>query len=234
MESIVRQRLRWVRNYEATGDAGVSCRRCGISRPTLRLWVRRFRRDGEPGLLGLSRRPWRSPGRKLNAPERELILSLRRDRNLGARRIQSELRLLHDMELSITSVQKVLSAASVAPLRKPRRSVISKRYSRPIPGDRIQMDTMRIVPGVYQYTAVDDCSRFRVLGVYRRATGVNTLDFLARVIEKMPSQYSEFRPIGVESSSPSRCRPGSLTIGSNSVPMHHARHISTGKSSGHR
>jgi transposase len=148
MESIARQRLRWVRHYEATGDAGLTCRRCGISRPTLRLWVRRYRRDGEAGLVGLSRRPWRSPRRKLNAPERELILSLRLDRNLGARRIQSQLRLLHDTELSITSLQKVLSAASVAPLRKTRRSVIPKRYSRPIPGDRVQMDTMKIVPGV--------------------------------------------------------------------------------------
>ena len=45
---------------------------------------------------------------KVNAPERELILSLRRDRNLGARRIQSELRLLHERELSITCVQKAL------------------------------------------------------------------------------------------------------------------------------
>lgn len=48
------------------------------------------------------------------------------------------------------------------------------------------MDTMKIVPGVYQYTAVDDCSRFRVFGVYTRATGANTLDFLARVVEEMP------------------------------------------------
>ena len=48
------------------------------------------------------------------------------------------------------------------------------------------MDTMKIVPGVYQYTAVDDCTRFRVLGVYKRSNGTNTLDFLSRVVEEMP------------------------------------------------
>jgi hypothetical protein len=31
-------RLRLVRLYEATGNAGLVCRRCGISRPTLRKW----------------------------------------------------------------------------------------------------------------------------------------------------------------------------------------------------
>ena len=181
-----RRRLKWVQVYEACGNAGLTCRRCGISRPTLRLWVRRFRKEGEAGLVERSRRPKRSPRRKLLAPERAMILSLRQVRNLGARRIQSELRLLHDTELSITSVQKVLKAARMPPLRQVRRVHAVKRYSRPIPGDRVQMDTMKIVPGVYQYTAIDDCSRFRVLGVYTRATGANTLDFLARVIEEMP------------------------------------------------
>jgi transposase InsO family protein len=172
--------------FETTNSAGVTCRRCGISRPTLRLWLRRFRLEGEAGLVGRSRRPKHSPRQKVFAAQRDQILSLRRERNLGARRIQSELRLRHEIELSITSVQKILDNASVAPLRKPRRSPVPKRYSRPIPGDRVQMDTMKIVPGVYQYTAVDDCTRFRVLGVYKRSNGTNTLDFLSRVVEEMP------------------------------------------------
>src|SRR5512134_2111316 len=41
-------------------------------------------------------------------------------------------------------------------------------------------------PAVYQYTAIDDCSRYRVLGVYPRRTAANTLDFLERLIEEMP------------------------------------------------
>lgn len=45
---------------------------------------------------------------------------------------------------------------------------------------------MKVVAGVYQYTAVDDCSRFRVLGVYRRRTAANSLNFLERVVEEMP------------------------------------------------
>jgi transposase InsO family protein len=48
------------------------------------------------------------------------------------------------------------------------------------------MDTMMVVAGVYQYTAVDDCSRLRVLGVYPRRTAAFTLDCLERVAEEMP------------------------------------------------
>lgn len=41
MESEIKQRLAWVQLYFETGNAGLTCRRCGISRPTLRKWVKR-------------------------------------------------------------------------------------------------------------------------------------------------------------------------------------------------
>jgi len=34
--------------------------------------------------------------------------------------------------------------------------------------------------------AEDDCTRVRVLGVYKRSNGMNTSDFLSRVVEEMP------------------------------------------------
>ncbi|MBF8877636.1 transposase [Escherichia coli] len=44
----------------------------------------------------------------------------------------------------------------------------------------------RIGPGLYQYTSVDDCTRYRVLRLYSRRTAANTLDFIDCVIEEMP------------------------------------------------
>lgn len=72
------------------------------------------------------------------------------------------------------------------PTKKLRRKKKFMRYSRPIPGDCIQMDTCEIAPGIYQYTAVDDCSRWRVLEIYERRTANNTLHFLDLVIEQFP------------------------------------------------
>ena len=91
----MRRRLTWIRLYEATQDVGLVCRRCGISGPTLRKWLRRYAEQGEAGLVAQSRRPKTSPRRKVFEQEEAWILELRQKRNLGARRIQQELRRLH-------------------------------------------------------------------------------------------------------------------------------------------
>jgi transposase InsO family protein len=68
----------------------------------------------------------------------------------------------------------------------PRRKKTYKRYSRPVPGYRVQVDTCKIRAGLYQYTAVDDCSRFIVLALYKRRNASNTLEFIKQVCEMMP------------------------------------------------
>jgi len=186
MERLLRMRQQWVQLYEQTNDAGLVCRRCGISRPTLRKWLRRFNAQGVEGLQERSRRPRQSPNLKITADVEGLILDIRKKRRLGARRIQSELKRLHSLPLSLASIHKVLSRNSVRLLPRIRRKTGIKCYSRPIPGDRVQMDTKKLAPGLYQYTAIDDCTRWRVLGVYDKRTAANSLLFLERIIEEFP------------------------------------------------
>lgn len=186
MDHKLHARLKWVNMYLETGDAGLTCRRCGISRPTLRKWVRRYQAAGADGLKDLSRRPKHSPNRKVVGQHEDWILELRRQRQLGARRIQSELQRLHSVSLSLATIQKVLQKHEVQPLVEPRWRKRPKRYSRPIPGDRVQMDTIKIAPGLYQYTAIDDCTRYQVMALYPRRNAANTLLFLETVFEEMP------------------------------------------------
>ena len=101
-------RLGWVRLYEETGNAGVVCRRCGISRPTLRKWWRRYQAEGVAGLEERSRRPCSSPGRKVLEREERLILQLRRERKLGLKRLRIELIRCHGLRLSLDTLHKVL------------------------------------------------------------------------------------------------------------------------------
>ena len=91
-----------------------------------------------------------------------MILSLRTERKLGARRIQHELRRHHDLCLSLDSIHKVLVTNQVLPLVRPARRKSRHQYARLIPGDRVQLDTCKIAPGCYQYTAVDDCTLYCV------------------------------------------------------------------------
>ena len=185
MDKETKTRLGWVQLYEETGDAGLTCRRCDISRPTLRLWVGRYEEEGADGLKSRSRRPKHSPNQKRTAALEKRILEMRRRRNLGARRIQSELLWEDDTRLSLGTIHRVLTDANVGPLKRPPRRKNCTRYERPIPGDRVQMDTCNISTGIFQYTAVDDCTRCRVLRIYPRRTAGNTLKFLDSVIEEM-------------------------------------------------
>ena len=48
------------------------------------------------------------------------------------------------------------------------------------------MDTIIIAPGLYQYTAIDDCSRYLVVALFPRRTAANTLRFLEQVLDELP------------------------------------------------
>src|SRR5215204_2255717 len=177
-----RTRLGWVRLYEQVGNAGIVCRRCGISRPTLRKRRRRYQAEGEVGLEARSHRPHRSPNRKVFAEQEALILRLRRERRLGIKMLRNELARRHGLKLALDTIHKVLVRHGENQLKRPRlRRKGTRRYRRPVPGDRVQMETCKIRPGPCQYTAIDDGTRFQVLGLYPRRTAANTVDFLARV-----------------------------------------------------
>lgn len=186
MDAETRKRLRWVNLFLEIKNCSIVCLKCGLSRPTLRKWVRRYKEQGADGLVAKSRRPRSSPARKVLSQHREWIAELRK-RRLGSRRIQSELKRVQEFDVSRTTIEKVLRAMEAKPLERPRRPRRgSTRYARQIPGERVQMDTCKITPGIYQYTAIDDCTRIRVLAVYPRRTAANALLFLERVIEEMP------------------------------------------------
>ena len=187
-----RLRPKRIAAYRELGDAGAVRRRFGISRPTLRKWLRRHDAEGEAGLRERSRRPLRSPARKVGLAEEGLILGglilgLRRDRRLGAKRLRVELRRLHGLRLSPSVIHKVLvrhGLGALPPRARPRHK--PKRYSRPVPGDRVQIDTCKIRPGLWQFTAVDDRSRYLVAGLARRPSAAAALAFLDQLLDEVP------------------------------------------------
>lgn len=181
-----RKRLQWINLYNKTHDAGFVCRHFGISRPTLRKWLRRYNEHGREGLKDQSKKPLHSPNKKRNTFLLEKIKEYRENRKLGARRIQLELIRNEQIKLSLATIHKALQEIDAKPLVRTKRSKKVKRYAMPLPGARVQMDVTKIRPGIYQYTAIDDCTRYRVLALYKRKTAQNTLDFIDKVIEEMP------------------------------------------------
>ena len=186
MDDQIRMRLKGVQLDEELGNAGIVCLRCCISRPTLRKWWTCYQAMGIDGLQEKSRRPNSSPLQKV-LPIRVQLISDLRNRKLGHRRIQNELKRLHDISFSTATIHKVLERLEKQYLKHKRTfRKHTIRYSRPVPGDRVQMDVCKIAPGIYQYTAIDDCSRYKVLRLYSRRTTNNTMDFFDVVIEEIP------------------------------------------------
>ena len=108
LDSKIKLRLSWIRKYEELNHAGKVCDHFGISRFTLRKWLKRYELLGIEGLYDLSSRPHNFPNKKVSKEQEEIILDLRKKRKLGARRIQNELKRINKISLSLATIHKVL------------------------------------------------------------------------------------------------------------------------------
>ena len=79
----------------------------------------------------------------MNHELKALILEMRSARNLGARRLQTELMRLHGISLSLATINKVLSLHQVKPIKKFRLKADYLRL-----GDRVQLNTALLHIGV--------------------------------------------------------------------------------------
>ena len=177
-EPILKARLRWVKHYEQSQNAALTCRRCGISKATLLKWRRRYQLHGEPGLHSQSRRPHKLRERKVTPEHEILVLDLRQRRHLGPKGLQRELLRLHGLRYSTRTIWKILHLHGVSVLKPLKRRRGFKRYTRPVPGDRVQIDTCKVGKHLYQFTAIDDCTRMRVLALYSSRSAIHAAHFV--------------------------------------------------------
>ena len=62
----------------------------------------------------------------------------------------------------------------------PSRQIKSKNS---ISQDRVQIDVTKIGPKCYQFTAIDDCTRLRVLRLYPNKKAVSTVNFFRHIFD---------------------------------------------------
>lgn len=170
----------------------------GISRSTLWRWRKRYKRFGEAGLRPLPR----STRRRRITPETEAeILKIRRERGYGPQRIQLYLKRFHGLVVSSCTVWNILRRNKMPALymtryNKPAKITL-RRYVKSHPGETIQIDVKFIrnpsAGGrrLYQFTAVDDCTRYRVIRIYSRNTTASAIDFFETVKQVFPARIRE-------------------------------------------
>jgi transposase InsO family protein len=120
---------------------------------------------------------------KVNTELVELIKSIRAEFNFGPQSISTHLLRVHEIKTSSSTIWRVLKANNLPNIKKYRKHNDVIRYSRPIPGDRVQIDVTKIGPKCYQFTAIDDCTRLRVLRLYPNKKAVSTVNFLGHILD---------------------------------------------------
>ncbi|MEX0663631.1 MAG: IS481 family transposase [Acidimicrobiia bacterium] len=194
----IRHRLAMLRHAaEVTGSVAQTCRYYGISRQCFYKWLRRYEELGENGLRDGSSRPRVSP----NATQGEVvgkILYLRQHYHFGPLKISMYLHRYHDVTISSSGVWRILKRLEMNRLPSSQRYKQHekrwKRYEKQLPGHRVQVDVKFIeaLPGSrkkhYQFTAIDDCTRIRVLRIYPRNNQKTAIQFIDYVLEKLPFQ----------------------------------------------
>ena len=172
-----------------------TCRYFGISRTAFYRWKKRYEEHGVAGLADRSRAPQRSPRATSPAVVRK-ILYLRQNYHFGAYRIAAYLQRFHQVEIARSSVHRILVKHDMGRLpanqkHRPHKKRW-KRYEKAQPGHRLQMDVkfLERIPGtrkrLYQFTAIDDCTRIRVLKVYDRCNQRTAIRFLDEVRKRLP------------------------------------------------
>jgi len=194
----IKHRLAVLRHAEeVTGNVARTCRYYGISRPTFYKWLHRFEDHGEEGLRDGSSRPKHSP----NATNGEVIgkiIYLRQNYHFGPLKISMYLKRYHDIDIGKSAIWRILKRLELnrlpASQRYKRHDRRWKRYEKQLPGHRVQVDVKFIepLPGSrkrhYQFTAIDDCTRLRVLRIYPRNDQKTAIQFIDYVLERLPFQ----------------------------------------------
>ena len=199
LERRAQRRLAVLRHVEEVSfNVAATCRYYGISRQCYYGWLRRYEADGLEGLKDRSSRPHYSPN-VTQAEVIEKIIWLRKHYHFGPAKIAMYLARYHDVTISTSGAWRILKRLGLnrlpASQRYQRRALRWKRYEKQRPGHQLQVDVKFIEPlgqkglrrkKYYQFTAIDDCTRLRVLRAYPRCDQKTAIAFLDDVMAKLP------------------------------------------------
>lgn len=163
--------------------------RFGLDRKTVREWRDRAKTAGEGGLV--PRYPKRRP-RRIPEDTVRLIEHARREYGWGACRTRLWLLRVHQITVAAKTIARICEdlglprAQGAKPRRAPRQL---KLFEKATPGESVQVDVKVVTVNgtkAYQYTACDDCTRYRVLRLFPRLNAETSVAFLAELRRALP------------------------------------------------
>lgn len=183
--------------YSQRNSVFSAIRKFGISRATIYRWRKMY--DGTLNSLAeQSRRPHSHPNQ--HTPEELKLISDMRRRNPEAGLVVFWVKLMQrGYNRSIPSLWRVLKRLTLLPVKPPNPKYIAKPYEKMLyPGQRVQID-VKVVPKscivpnadglqerFFQYTAIDEYSRFRFIMAFKEQSTYSSVQFLNALIKAFP------------------------------------------------
>ena len=166
-----------------------------VNRQYVYRWRKRY--DGTlQSLSDKSHRPHRHPNQ--HTPEELKLIADMRKRNANAGLVVFWVKLRkRGYSRSITGLYRVLRRQGQMAVKPPNPKYIPKPYEKMLyPGQRVQID-VKVVPSAcivgesqgekfYQYTAIDEYSRFRYLEAFKEQSSYSSAVFVEHLLKKFP------------------------------------------------
>lgn len=193
------QRQRMVK-YSQKHSVTETAIRYGVSRKTVYKWKKRY--DGTlASLVDYSHKPKNSPRKHTEQEIKQICRRVKKYKWSDLLLAYQELVEKDGYTRSYGGFKRVVSKMKAQKPKKKKGKRTLKPYKRAdYPGQKIQLDvkyvpTYCIADGkkYYQYTAVDECSRWTFREMYEEHSTYSSKDFLMKLIEKAPFPIREIQ-----------------------------------------
>lgn len=195
-----RYRLKIIDWHRSHGEnTSLTARHFGLTRYTVRQWMKRFKEQGIPGLNDKSRKP-----KHVRQPttSQHIVFAVVKIRKQYPAWSKYKIKVLLErqgIQVSPSTIGRILKRRGLINekmSRKRRKAGLhpKKRYPRGLkiasPGDLIQTDTKHIMlvggKRLYQFTAIDVLTKKRVLDIYSSESSKNGACFLNQCLKEFP------------------------------------------------
>lgn len=193
-------RRRVVLHARKVGNVSETARHFRVTRQSVHRWIARYD-DTLESLMDRSKRPHHHPNQHTNQEVRQILSVWYHNKNLGLVCIWVKLRQNFGYKRTVTALYRLLRREGVIPPPSKKRRRKPKPYE-PIlvPGERIQID-VKYVPrkclvgslarkNLYQYTAVDECTRWRYALIYDELSAWNSAHFVNELKKRFPFEIT--------------------------------------------
>lgn len=185
--------------YAAKHGVTASARQYKTSRKTIYKWMKRYQGNIK-NLVDRSTRPHHHPNQHTKEEIELIKRMIKRNKDTGLVRLWVKLRQ-RGYTRSISGLYNVMIRLGIYQKKKvKRKKKVPKYVQMTYPGERLQID-IKYVPSeciagnekYYQYTAIDEYSRYRIIEIYDSNTTYEAYKFAEKVIKKFPYKIKEVR-----------------------------------------